>query len=333
MSTVTTIGRLTLILVGALVGAAVGVVLFGLVPLETNLGPLAVLLIVLTVATGLVIAGRLSGQLFPGYNVAEVQVEGGIVQSNGGSSPMPGGGNAAADEIVKQIEQADEDPNAEALILNMNTPGGQVVASEDIRYAAEQFDGPTYAYVSNMCASGGMWIASGCDVFHAREGSVVGSIGVIGPIWGKQELFEKLGLQYHRFTAGEYKDTNRGFRELRDDEREYWQGLLDEWYDQFIETVAEGRDIDAEAARDTEARVYTGVSAQEIGLVDTVGPRDEMEKAIADRLGVDEPEIEEFEPERGIQDKMSVASQRVARSFGRGVAGVFFDDGPPQGRI
>jgi protease-4 len=333
MSGLDAIGRAAVILLGAVVAVAVGTILFGVVPAETTLGTLEVLLVVLVVVLGIVLSGRIAGQVFPGYNVAEVSVDGAITQSGDSPSPLPGGNSAASDDIVEQIEKADADSNAEALILNMNTPGGEVVASEDIRYAAEQFDGPTVAYATNLCASGGMWIASGCDEFHAREGSRVGSIGVNGIMFGAEGTLDKLGLEYRRFVSGDYKDTPSAFRDLREDEREYWQGLLDQWYDQFIETVAEGRDVDPETARETEARIYLGTEAREIGLVDTLGPRDEMEENLAAELGVDEIRVEEFEPERGLQEKLSVVATRVARGFGRGVASVFVDDGHPNGRV
>jgi protease-4 len=333
MSKLDSIGQITLLVTGTLVAVALGVVLFGVIPAETSMGVWAMVLVTLLAVGGLVVSGRIAGQVFATYDVAEVNIDGAIVQSSDGPSPVPGGGNAAADELVEQIEKADDDGNVEALILNMNTPGGEVVASEDIRYAAEQFDGPTVAYATSLCASGGMWIASGCDEFHAREGSRIGSIGVIGALFGKEGTLDKLGLEYNRFVAGDYKDTTSGFRELREDEREYWQGLLDEWYDQFIETVVDGRDIDAETARDTEARIYLGPEAKELGLVDTLGPREEMEDTLTDRIDVDEIEIEKFEPERGIQEQLSVTAVRVARGFGRGVASVFVDDGHPEGRV
>jgi len=82
-----------------------------------------------------------------------------------------------------------------------------VVPSDDIRLAAERFDGPTVAYATDVCASGGYWIASGCDELWAREGSIVGSIGVIGSRVNASALAEKVGLSYERFAAGDYKDA------------------------------------------------------------------------------------------------------------------------------
>lgn len=334
MTAVDSIGRLGVLLVGTLVAVTLGVVLFGVIPADTSLGALDVLLIVAVVVVGIVLSGRVAGQLFPGYNVAAVTVEGPITEtsSGGGPGPLPGGNAAVSEDIVEQIEQADRDSNVDALILDMNTPGGEVVASEDIRYAAEQFDGPTVAYATGLCASGGMWIASGCDEFHARRGSQIGSIGVIGVNFGAQELLEKVGLEYRRFVAGEFKDSPSQFRDLREEEYEYYQGLLDDWYEQFVDTVVEGREMEADDVKETEARVYIGTEAKSMGLVDSLGPRDEMEANLADRLGVADIQVQEFEPDRGIQQRVSAGASSVAHAFGRGVASVIIDDGP-SGRV
>lgn len=333
MSTTDRIGQLSVLLLGLVISGGIAIVLFGVVPEATAVGALEVVLILLVIGLGLFVSARLARALFPGYNAAEVAVEGPITQSGDSPSPLPGGGQAAADDIVEQIERADEDSTVDALILNMNTPGGEVVASEDIRHAAEEFDGPTVAYATNLCASGGMWIASGCDRLHAREGSRVGSIGVNGVMFGLEGLLDKAGLEYRRFVSGDFKDSPSAFRDLRDDEVEYWQGLLDDWYDQFIETVAEGRGIDPETARETEARVFLGMEARELGLVDSLGPRNEMEEHLRKELGASELVVEEFEPEKGLTEKISLVTTRAARGFGRGVASVFVGDGQPGGQV
>jgi len=323
------LGRIGIVLAGAVLATVIGVGLFALVPLFTALGVLEVLLVVLVVVGGVTAAGRIAGTAFPSYDVAEVEV-GDVITRDGSGGGLPvGGRGVSADDVVEQIERADADDSAEALVVKLNTPGGQVVPSEDIRRAAAEFDGPTVAYAEDMAASGGYWIASGCDEFHAREASIVGSIGVNGAQFGLTELAEKAGVDYRRFVAGEYKDTPSSFRELSEDETAYFQGFLDDYYELFVETVVEGRELDAEFVRDTEARIYLGHEAAENGLVDTVGPREEMEERLADRIGVDEISVEEFEPERGISGKISVGARSVARAFGAGVASVLADDDVP----
>ncbi len=318
------IGRLAIVLFGAALFAAVGVGLFVVAP-ETLADLFGVLFALVTVVLGIRFAGNVAGSLLPEYDVAEVAVEGPISR-DGGGGPLPSSPRSTpADDIVEQIDRADDDDNVDALLVKLNTPGGEVVPSDDIKLAAERFDGPTVAYATDVCASGGYWIASGCDELWARDASVVGSIGVIGARVNANELAEKIGLSYEGFTAGEYKDAGTALKEMTDDEREYLQGLVDDYYDHFVERVSDGRDLEPSFVRDTEARVYLGEQAHEIGLVDELGTREDVEDAIAARLEVDEVTVEEFEPTRPLMRRLGAGAQRVAYAFGSGLAGIAGD--------
>jgi protease-4 len=284
-----------------------------------------VLLTGLLVLVGLRVAGRVAGSLAPGYNVAEVAVEGPITRDGGGGPLANAPVGAAAEEIVEQIERADADRGAEALLVRLNTPGGEIVPSQDIRLAAEQFEGPTVAYATDVCASGGYEIAAGCDELWAREGSIVGSIGVVGSRVNVSDLADRLGVSYEQFTAGEYKDAGTPLKELEEDEREYLQGIVDDYYDQFVADVVEGREMDAEAVRETEARVYLGEQALEVGLVDELGTREDVTERIESELG-EEVAVEAFEPQRGLTDRLQRGAARTAYAFGAGVASAVVDD-------
>ena len=320
------IGRLAVVLAAVVAFAAIGIGLFVVYP-ETLTELFGVLVAVAVVLVGVKLGGNVASSLFPDYNVAEVAVEGPITR-DGSGGPLPSSPRATpADDIVEQIDRADEDDNVDALLLKLNTPGGEVVPSDDIRLAAERFDGPTVAYATDVCASGGYWIASGCDELWAREGSIVGSIGVIGSRVNASELAEKVGLSYERFAAGEYKDAGTPLKEMEENEREYLQGLIDDYYETFVERVSEGRDMDAEFVRDTEARIYLGESAHELGLVDELGTRREIEDDLADRLETDEVAVEEFEPTRPLMARVGAGAQKVAYAFGAGIAGIAEDRG------
>jgi len=310
---------------GALAAFVVGVVLFVVVPASTGrIGGFEVLLAVLFSVVGIYVAGKLVGAVFSDYDVAKVSVDG--VITNESASPGPvGGSTPAAEEIADQIERADEDGDAEALVVELDTPGGLPVASDDIREAAAEFDGPTIAYAKDVCASGGYMIACGCDEVFAREDSIVGSIGVNGNRNNFADLAEEYGVTREQFTAGEYKDAGDPLREMTDDEREYIQGLIDAGYDSFVGLVAEARDLDEETVRDTEARVYPSEEAADLGLVDHVGSHADLEDLVATRLGKDEVEVEPFEPNRGITDKVGIGAQRAAYAFGKGIASVLDD--------
>ncbi|WP_276302123.1 signal peptide peptidase SppA [Halorussus lipolyticus] len=300
--------------------------LFVVIP-DGNLARLlGVVLAVLAGVVGARAAGGVASSRFAGYDVAEVAVEGPITRDGGGGGFPPRPGGSSADDIVEQIERADEDQSAQALLLKLNTPGGQVVPSDDIRIAAERFDGPTVAYATDTCASGGYWIASGCDTIYARDGSIVGSIGVIGSRVNAAEAADKLGLEYERLTAGKYKDAGNSLKGMSEDEREYLQGLIDGYYDEFVDRVTDGRDLSDEQVRDTEAKVYLGEEAAAIGLVDELGTKRDVKDRLAGDLGVEEVTVEEFAPERNLMERVRGGSQAVAYALGAGVASAFTSD-------
>ncbi len=322
MRTLRSAGRVAIGLVAAVAAAVVGWLLFVTVP--TDAVELAGILLVLgTVLLGLRIGGNVARNVFPTYNVAEVGVEGPITR-RGGGIPFSPPGAPGADEIVELVERADDDDNSEALLLRLNTPGGAVVPSDDIRLAAQRFDGPTIAYATDVCASGGYWIASGCDELWAREGSIVGSIGVRGSRMTASELLDKVGLEYEQLSAGEYKEAGSPFTELDPNERAYLQGIVDDYYEKFVETVAEGRELDGETVRETEAKVFLGEDAHALGLVDEIGTREDVEERL-EELVDEEVSIREFEPELSVAEKLRGGAERVAYSIGAGFASRLVD--------
>jgi protease-4 len=315
-----TVVTATAVLVAAAVAGVVGWLLFVRVPGDAA-DLLGVLLVIGLVVVAVRVAGRAVGSRFPGYDVAEVAVEGPITR-DGGPGPLPTSPRGTpADDIVDQIEAADEDGAVDALLVKLNTPGGAVVPSDDIRRAAMAFDGPTLAYATDTCASGGYWIASGCDELWAREASIVGSIGVIGSRVNVSDLADRLGVSYERFAAGKYKDAGVALKEMDDEERAYLQGIIDDFYDHFVERVADGRDLEEETIRDTEARVFVGTDAHERGLVDGLGARDDVEDRLAALLDRDEVSVEEFTPEQSLAARLRGGAESVAYALGAGVAG------------
>ncbi|WP_290810150.1 signal peptide peptidase SppA [Halovivax sp.] len=316
------LSRLAVVLVGVTIVAVAALALFVVWP-ETLTDLFGVVITLVVVIAGIRVAGGIARSIVPSYDVAEVAVEGPITRDGGGGGPLPSRPNSAsADDLVEQIDRANDDGSVDALLVKLNTPGGEVVPSDDIRLAADRFDGPTIAYTTDTCASGGYWIASGCDELWAREGSIVGSIGVIGSRLNASELADRIGLDYEQFTAGEYKDAGLPLKELDDDDRAYLQGIVDEYYDHFVDRVSEGRDLDPDAVRETEARIYLGARAHDLGLVDELGTREDVEAAIADRLGRDEVTVEAFEPDRPLVQRMGASAERVAYALGAGIAGV-----------
>jgi len=310
--------RTFVVLLGTAVAFLAGYAGFILVPrfLE-GVSTIDILLVLSLGFAGLFVSQRIASSFVSPYNAAEVSVTGPITRSGSGAGLVPTPG-FSADRIVDQIEAADADGNVEGLVVRLNTPGGEVVPSDDIRCAVEKFDGPKIAYATDVCASGGYWIASACDEVHARETSLVGSIGVLGSRVNAEGLADKLGLEYERFVAGRYKDAGNPLKETDDEESEYLQGFIDGLYDEFVSKVAEGRDMSEEEVRDTEARVYLGKEGIDVGLVDEVGTRDDMEERLEEMLEA-EPEIHEFAPSRSFREQLGAGARSLAYSLGAGV--------------
>lgn len=316
------IARLVVLGIGLLVGIALGWALFVAVP-DGGRSILGVVLTIVTAVLVLRLAAGVAESAFGPSDTVEIPVDAPIARDGGQGLPT-NPRQIPADEVVSEIERADESGRIEALVVRLNTPGGEVVPSDDIRTAVAEFDGPTVAYVTDVCASGGYWIASACDHVVARENSLVGSIGVRGSTLNATRLAEKLGVDYERFVAGKYKDAGNPMRELKEDERRYLQGIVDDLYDSFVERVADGRDLSEDQIRDTEARVYVGADAHDVGLVDELGTRDAAETHLEDALGHD-VEIRALEPPRGLMVRLRSAAASASYAFGAGLGAAFGD--------
>ena len=308
----------------AVLGIAAGWFLFVIYPGSTR--ELLGVVLLLVLAPGVLkLAGSVARSVAPPYNVAEVGVTGPITRETTSSPLQAAPLGASANALVEQIERADADSSVDALLVRLNTPGGEIVPSEDIKLAIERFEGPTIAYATDTCASGGYEIASGCDEIWAREGTIVGSIGVIGSRVTAADLADRLGLEYEQLTAGEYKDAGMPLKELETHEREYLQGIIDDYYDYFVENVSERRELDETAIRETEARVYLGMRAEELGLVDATGTRKDVESRLEELLDRP-PAIERFEPHFRLTGRLQTGAERIAFALGSGIVTAFRGD-------
>ena len=191
----------------------------------------------------------------------------------------PGGGAAGASDtnVIKQIQIAEEDPDVKAVILNLETPGGTVVASDKIynKVLAVNDEKPVIALMNDIAASGGYYIAAGASEIVAHPSTWTGSIGVIALIPNLEETAGKLGIRLNVVKSGDFKDLGSPFRPLTDQERAIFQALIDEAYDVFVDVVVKGRDLTPERTRElADGRIYSGKQAKELDLVDHLGDQE-----------------------------------------------------------
>lgn len=185
--------------------------------------------------------------------------------------------------LSKQISKAIEDSKVQAVVLDLNTPGGEVTASDEIHQAVQQLcktGKPVIGCMRSVCASGGYYIASACDHLVANRITLTGSIGVIFPHFTYRELLDKIGVQQTPYTSGKLKDMFSGGVERSESEQQLvdmrMQQLVDETFARFLHVVAQGRKEYASVAElknapFTDGRVLLGETALEYGLVDQLG--------------------------------------------------------------
>ena len=178
--------------------------------------------------------------------------------------------------ILDQLKRYEDSSSVRAILLNIDSPGGGVAASQEIyteiRRLREKKNKTIVAYMSSTGASGAYYVACAANKIIANPGTIVGSIGVIAEWVNFQDLLQWAKLKEVVFKTGEFKDTGSPTRALTDRERVYFQGLIDDMYVQFVESVASGRNLELQEVRSlADGRVFTGRDAKQRKLIDEIG--------------------------------------------------------------
>lgn len=186
------------------------------------------------------------------------------------------------------LDQAAEDDDVKAVVLRVDCPGGTVAASQEIALYVQQCEKPVVVSSGDVNASGAYMVSSQADQIWALPGSAVGSVGVIAEIPNVSGLLEKLGVDFTVITAGENKDTGSPYRPMTAEERALIQGEVDEAYDQFVDIVAQGRDMERSRVESLATGwAWSGQRAKELGLVDEIGTYEDALDAAADLGGIE----------------------------------------------
>ena len=202
--------------------------------------------------------------------VAHIVLRGLISSSIGGNV-----GDSMVDDMRLALEQAREDENVRAVILEVDSPGGEVTAADMIYNSVVKTRAkkPVVVYMDSLAASGGYYISCGGKYLMANETTITGSIGVIIQTLNYEQLFNKIGLASVVFKSGKFKDMLNGARPITPEEREYVQSFVMKTYEKFLGIVARERNLPAEGLRNTVAdgRILSGKDALEDKLIDGLG--------------------------------------------------------------
>jgi protease-4 len=180
------------------------------------------------------------------------------------------------------------------LLLRIDSPGGTVGDSQEIYSALKELGETTKIVASfgNISASGGVYIGMGAHQIVANPGTITGSIGVIIRGNNIESLLDKVGVSFKVIKSGPYKDILAFDRPMSDEERQILQSLIDSSYHQFVQTVAQARNLPPETVRSfADGRIFTGEQAKELGLIDRLGTEEDARRWLADLTKLDPEKV------------------------------------------
>ena len=218
----------------------------------------AVILTVVLIVFVLSVIRAFLGRPF-GERIGVVEIEGVISESR---------------QTMDDIIRFKEDPSIKGVIIRINSPGGSVGPTQEIYREVVKLKEKKKVFVSmgSLCASGGYYVAAAGEKVYANPSSITGSIGVIMQSVILEDLMKKIGLKSNTIKAGDLKDAGSPFKEMTPEERAYLNEVVKNIHEQFIKDIADGRKMDLEKTRKlADGRVYTGLQAQDAGLVDAIG--------------------------------------------------------------
>ncbi len=229
---------------------------------------------------------------------------------------------ASADHIVTALRDAFENENTAGIILRINSPGGSPVQSGYIydeirRLRKENPDTSLYAVVTDICASGGYYIASAADKIYADKASIVGSIGVRMDNFGFVDAIEKLGVERRTLTAGENKALLDPFLPENEKAKAHLQNMLGEIHQQFINAVKEGRGdrLDTSVEGLFSGLIWTGEAAVKNGLVDELASASYVAREVIGEETIVDYTVQEDILERFAQRLGSTVAQVISTQF------------------
>ncbi|MEO0073783.1 MAG: signal peptide peptidase SppA [candidate division WOR-3 bacterium] len=209
----------------------------------------------------------------PDATVAVIYASGSIRTGESGTDFLTGERSLGAATLVRAIREVRNDKNVKAVILRIDSPGGDGFASDLIWRELElcRRKKPVIVSMSSMAASGGYYIACGADRIYALPGTITGSIGVFSLDFVTEGLYNRLGIRRQSVKRGEHADMGET-RERTPEEDSIAQNIIDRFYEQFVSKVAAGRRLSAEQVDSVaQGRVWSGQDALAVGLVDSLG--------------------------------------------------------------
>lgn len=253
-------------------------------------------------------------------NIAHLSVSG-VIVTEAQSSFFADDSLTSSADFVKLLQEVEEDDSIQGVIIEINSPGGSGVASDEIATQIMKLreKKPVVSYIRDVGASGSYWVASSTERIFANKFSTVGSIGVIGSYLEFSGMMDDYNVTYQRFVAGKNKDFGSPFRQPTEEQRKAYQAILDELHGYFIEAVAQGRNMPVDSVKKyADGSIFSGVTAKKIGLVDEIGGLNEAVEYMEEKIG-ESVSLIEYNKEPSLFDLLTASASQNAYQVGKGI--------------
>lgn len=250
---------------------------------------------------------------------------------------MEQGGFNMVEVIRAQLKRAEQDDRVKAVVLKVDSPGGEVMPADQIHHEIVDFQNrsrkPIIASMGSLAASGGYYVSAPCRWIMANDLTITGSIGVIMSSWNYRHLMDKVGVLPQTYKSGKFKDMLSGSREPDDvtpEEKRMLQGLIDETFAKFKTVVQEGRDHANQKNKDTkdkgrtltsdwqdyaDGRVLSGTEAFKLGFVDELGSFEDAVKRAEQIAGISNANVIEYQQRIDFSDLFRLFGDSKAKSI------------------
>ncbi|WP_075859631.1 signal peptide peptidase SppA [Carboxydothermus pertinax] len=226
--------------------------------------------------------------------IVQLFVEGVIAQKAGWNNSF------SAEDFLSQLNQAMRDKQVKAVVIRVDSPGGDVVTSDEIYRKIEevkQSGKPVVVSMGTTAASGGYYISAGADRIFANPSTLTGSLGVIFKIPNYAGAAEWIGYKEYVIKSGKFKDIGNPLRGLTDEEKKIFEELVDESYQRFVDIIVRGRHLPREQVlKIADGRIYSGLQAKALGLIDEFGSLEDATEYAMRKTGLKEAKIVRYTP-------------------------------------
>ncbi len=224
--------------------------------------------------------------------IAVLPIEGTIQASTDSSSLYGTTQTYNHDMLMEYVNLLMKNDYNKGIVLRLNTPGGSVYEADELYLKLmeykEKTGRPIWAYMESQCCSGGVYLAAAANEQYANRITTTGSIGVIMSTYDMSGLYEKLGIKEVNIVSSENKDMGSAAKPMTSEQKAIYQSFIDEYYNQFVEIVAVGRNMSVDEVKKlADGRIYTASQAVENGLIDGIKTSEEFDAYVKEQSGVD----------------------------------------------